>query len=146
VNPFLVACPDCLAPAGTRCYISTQRIPNEDGMAVHASRRDSARLRVAVHGTCQLCSHLMIQLTEPDETRHPALELDGSPIPPCPPYPQPGEGPVNWTGSGAEQFVRNEHQPDPPEDQPMPPPPHPPQALPSAASDPMADPPGSTVL
>lgn len=145
MNPFVVQCPDCLAAPGVRCFISTRRIPNDDGMAVHASRRDTARLRTATHGTCTLCGHLMIQLTEPDETRHPQLELDGTPIPPCPPYPLPGEGAANWTPSGADQFTLNTEQPDPPAEQPMPPPAHDPPALPAAASDPMTDPPGSTV-
>lgn len=143
-NPFIVQCPDCLAPAGSRCYISSARIPNDDGNAVHAARRDSARLRTAVHGTCDLCGHPMIQLTDPDETRHP-LAAGGVPIPPCPPYPAPGSGAANWLPSGAEHFTRNEDQPDPPADQPNPPGPNPVPALPAATLDPMQDPPGSTI-
>lgn len=118
-NPFIVQCPDCLAPAGQRCRIGNRRIPNDDGSAVHRNRVDSARLRTAVHGTCLLCGHFMVQMVDPDETRHPATDLAGEPIPPCPPYAE--DGVHEWVPTGADAFVRSDVQPDPPADQPNPP-------------------------
>lgn len=152
INPFAVACPDCYAGAGERCRIRNLQMANppdedgtpQEGMGVHRNRRDAARLRVGVHGTCRLCGYLMVQMTDPEETRHPTVDLDGQPIPPCPPYPLPGEGIKTYRPSGAEQFVVSPVQPDPPKDQPMPPPPVHFDPLP-ATSDPMQDPPGSTV-
>lgn len=122
-NPFIVACPDCEVPAGQRCRIGNRaRIPNDDGTAVHQARTLVARLRLSLHGSCALCGRLMIQMTEPDETRHALADQDG-PIPPCPPHPTEALGIVPYYPSGVEQFVAYDVQPDPPADQPNPPPP-----------------------
>lgn len=126
INPFLVACPPsggCGVAAGVRCTIANPKVANEDGDAVHAARRDAARLRTAVHGTCRLCGRLMLQMVDPEETRHADTD-DQGPIPLCPPVPTgvPGQV-VEWLPSGADEFTRAETQPAPPADQPNPPPP-----------------------
>lgn len=92
----------------------------------------------------------MIQATDPDRTWHPDLDpLTREPIPPCPPYPLPGSGAVNWVPTGAEAFVANPIQPAPPEEQDNPPGPTilplPPGLARPGHSDPMQDPPGSDV-
>lgn len=127
INPFLVGCPPaggCGVGPGVRCRIGNPRISNDDGNAVHAARRDAARLRTAVHGTCTRCGRLMLQMVDPDETRHAEAD-DQGPIPPCPPLPL-DDGPSRWVErvpSGATEFIRADVQPDPPADQPNPPPP-----------------------
>jgi hypothetical protein len=125
-NPFLVGCPPaggCGVAPGVRCRIGNPKIDNEDGHAVHAARRDAARIRTAAHGTCRLCGRLMLQMTDPDETRHAVADEQG-PIPPCPPLPVDAmPGVREWTPSGADQFDRLPVQPEAPEDQPNPPPP-----------------------
>jgi hypothetical protein len=123
-NPFLVPCPPaggCGVPAGTRCRIGNPRIDNETGDAVHAARRDAARIRTATHGTCTLCGRLMLQMTDPDQTRH-AVADDAGPIPMCPPI-STEPGIREYTPSGAAQFTRSPVQPAQPVDQPNPPPP-----------------------
>lgn len=125
-NPFLVGCPPaggCGVGPGVRCHIGNPKIDNADGNAVHAARRDASRIRTAVHGTCSLCGRLMLQMTDPDETRH-AVADDAGTIPPCPPLPvdMPTGQVVEWTRSGAEEFTPTAVQPEPPEDQPNPPP------------------------
>jgi hypothetical protein len=123
-NPFLVACPPsggCGVAPGVRCRIGNPKIDNEDGQAVHAARRDAARIRTAVHGHCALCGRLMLQMADPDETRH-AVEDDQGRIPPCPPHAEE-LGWHEWTPTGAEAFQPDAVQPDPAADRPNPPPP-----------------------
>jgi hypothetical protein len=126
-NPFLVGCPPsggCGVSPGVRCRIGNPRITNEDGDAVHAARRDAARIRTATHGTCLLCGRLMLQMVDPEETRHAEAD-DTGPIPPCPPLPTdlPTGQVVEYMPAGVDMFVAADVQPDPPEDQPNPPPP-----------------------
>lgn len=57
LTPTEVACPDCHAQALQPCHFSGAY----DTGAVHANRRDAARLRSVEHGTCSLCGNPMVR-------------------------------------------------------------------------------------
>lgn len=78
-----VSCPDCLAPEGEDCRFSN---PTYAG-SVHANRRDRARWRLAIPGTCDLCHQVMLKASDPDDAWHPAtVERACPPEPSTDPY------------------------------------------------------------